>query len=75
VVEGAELLARLIHPDLFDATPRADDFQQIDVALLRGSLDEAKDYYFENGFMVFTASYLSRRGYCCDSGCRHCPYQ
>jgi hypothetical protein len=24
--------------------------------------------------MVFTASYLRRRGYCCDSGCRHCPY-
>ena len=20
------------------------------------------------------AGYLARRGYCCDSGCRHCPY-
>jgi hypothetical protein len=19
-------------------------------------------------------SFLRRRGYCCDSGCRHCPY-
>ena len=24
--------------------------------------------------VVFTASYLQRRGYCCNSGCRHCPY-
>jgi hypothetical protein len=28
----------------------------------------------ENGFMVFTATYLRQRGYCCESGCRHCPY-
>lgn len=73
VVEGAELLAQLIHPELFE-TPASDSFQQIDVSQLSGSLDEGKDYYFENGFMVFTASYLQRRGYCCDSGCRHCPY-
>ena len=35
---------------------------------------EGEDYYLENGFYVFTASYLRRRGYCCDNGCRHCPY-
>ena len=23
---------------------------------------------------VFTADYLATRSYCCDSGCRHCPY-
>lgn len=74
VVEGAELLAKIIHPELFDPTLSANEFQQIDVGLLRGSLDEEKDYYFENGFMVFTASYLRRRGYCCGNGCRHCPY-
>lgn len=32
------------------------------------------DYYLENGFMVFTAVFHLRRGYCCQSGCRHCPY-
>lgn len=32
------------------------------------------DFYFENGLMVFTGDYHLRRGYCCDSGCRHCPY-
>jgi hypothetical protein len=28
----------------------------------------------EKGFWVFTASYLLRRGYCCQNGCLHCPY-
>ncbi|MGE0588867.1 MAG: DUF5522 domain-containing protein [Cyclobacteriaceae bacterium] len=32
------------------------------------------DYYFENGLMVFTTAYHLKRGYCCESGCRHCPY-
>lgn len=32
------------------------------------------DYYLENGLWVFTAQYHLRRGYCCGSGCRHCPY-
>lgn len=26
------------------------------------------------GLRVFTAAFLAGRGYCCDSGCRHCPY-
>lgn len=24
--------------------------------------------------MVFTAAYHLKRGYCCKSGCLHCPY-
>ncbi|MFC6646642.1 DUF5522 domain-containing protein [Granulicella cerasi] len=36
---------------------------------------EDGDIYFENGFMVFTEQYHLRRGYCCGSGCRHCPYR
>ncbi|WP_187148864.1 DUF5522 domain-containing protein [Candidatus Korobacter versatilis] len=35
---------------------------------------ESTDYYMENGLVVFTAEFLKRRGYCCRSGCRHCPY-
>ncbi len=27
-----------------------------------------------SGFSVFTAAFLARRGYCCESGCRHCPF-
>lgn len=26
------------------------------------------------GYLVFTAAALATRGYCCGSGCRHCPY-
>jgi len=37
-------------------------------------LEEGLDYYFENGLMVLTARFLWARGYCCDNGCRHCPY-
>ena len=35
---------------------------------------EGEDYYLENGLMVFTAAFLKERGYCCESGCRHCPF-
>lgn len=27
-----------------------------------------------SGLMVMTALHLQRRGHCCGSGCRHCPY-
>ena len=37
-------------------------------------LIEGIDYYMEDGLMVLTAHYLRERGYCCQSGCRHCPY-
>ncbi len=32
------------------------------------------DFYVEDGNLVFTETYLKKRGYCCESGCRHCPY-
>lgn len=74
VVEGAELLSHIIHPDLFGSDKFSDYYKKVDVELLRGSFEESKDYYLEGGAMVFTREYLSRRGYCCGSGCRHCPY-
>lgn len=37
-------------------------------------LKEGIDYYLEDGLLVFTSVYLLKRGYCCESGCRHCPY-
>ncbi|RMD99317.1 MAG: hypothetical protein D6816_15105 [Bacteroidetes bacterium] len=37
-------------------------------------LEEGKDYTLENGLLVFTKEYLLKRGYCCQSGCRNCPY-
>jgi len=35
---------------------------------------EGVDFYREGAYVVFTAAYHLRRGYCCESGCRHCPY-
>ena len=35
---------------------------------------EKEDFYIENGKYVFTESYHLKRGYCCGSGCRHCPF-
>jgi len=32
------------------------------------------DSYIEGPYLVFTAQYHLRRGSCCHSGCRHCPY-
>jgi hypothetical protein len=35
----------------------------------------AGDVYSDpSGLIVFTEAYHLRRGYCCGSGCRHCPY-
>ncbi|MBS1681107.1 MAG: hypothetical protein JST48_05295 [Bacteroidetes bacterium] len=37
-------------------------------------LTEGEDFYFENGLIVLTEKYHLKRGSCCQSGCRHCPY-
>ncbi len=33
------------------------------------------DFYYDGPYMVFTAAYHTKRGYCCNSDCRHCPYR
>lgn len=35
---------------------------------------EGIDFYYEKGLVVLTKKYLLKRGFCCDTGCRHCPY-
>jgi hypothetical protein len=40
----------------------------------RPALVEGVDYYLDGPYLVFTEAFLRRRGYCCESGCRHCPY-
>jgi hypothetical protein len=38
-------------------------------------LIEGIDYYLtEDGLVVLTEKYHRDRGYCCGSGCRHCPF-
>jgi len=38
-------------------------------------MKQGQDYYtLPNGLLVFTATYLQERGFCCGNGCLHCPY-
>lgn len=38
-------------------------------------IKEHEDFYYnEQGYKVFTEAYHLKRGHCCKSGCKHCPY-
>jgi hypothetical protein len=40
------------------------------------TLTEGVDFlYNEDGMMTLTRWYLLKRGYCCDNGCKNCPYR
>ena len=39
------------------------------------NLIENFDYTVEKEKWVFTQWFLLKRGFCCDSGCRNCPYK
>ena len=34
-----------------------------------------EDFYYEGPYLVFTREYHLKRGFCCNSDCRHCPYR
>lgn len=37
---------------------------------------DKEDYYLSpEGFIIFTEKYHLKRGYCCESNCKHCPYK
>jgi hypothetical protein len=36
---------------------------------------EGEDFYWEGPYIVFTEAWHRKRGYCCGSGCRHCPWK
>ena len=37
-------------------------------------IPESGEFYYDGPYIVFTEAYHLRRGWCCQSGCRHCPY-
>lgn len=44
-------------------------------APLKNEFIENEDFYYnEQGYKVFTEKYHLKRGYCCQNGCKHCPY-
>ncbi len=34
-----------------------------------------EDFYYDGPYLVFTEAYHLKRGVCCNSDCRHCPYR
>lgn len=42
--------------------------------LQRMGLEPGDAYFTAEGYVVFTEQYHLKRGYCCGSACRHCPY-
>lgn len=40
----------------------------------KSQLAEDEYYLSPEGYIVFTEKYHLKRGYCCKSGCKHCPY-
>jgi hypothetical protein len=61
------------HPDrLPPSHPRYDEI----VAAHEAALAAGEEVYVDpaTGYLVLTAQRLWRRGECCDSGCRHCPW-
>jgi Family of unknown function (DUF5522) len=61
------------HPDrLSPVDPAYTEIIRVHAEALRAGADTYVDP--PSGFTVLTAGYLARRGYCCENGCRHCPY-
>lgn len=42
---------------------------------MTAKLVEGVDFYREGDKVVLKAAYHLKRGYCCNSRCRHCPYK
>jgi hypothetical protein len=57
-----------------DPPKRADNLQDEDEDIATPPL-APEDFYYEGPYLVFTAAYHLKRGYCCNSNCRHCPYR
>jgi hypothetical protein len=61
-VDGLISLAQPALPDANTAIPECH------------ALEEFIDYRLEDGAYVFSAWFHLKRGYCCGSGCRNCPF-
>lgn len=62
------------HPDRLDpASPEAPEILRRHEEAMRR--DEPAYTDPTTGNVVFTARFLRDRGFCCDSGCRHCPWK
>jgi hypothetical protein len=65
--------AMIPHPRRCD--PRRPDYDEI-LRRHREAVESGRAHYIDpgTGYQVFTAKALWDRGYCCETGCRHCPW-
>ena len=54
--------------------PKSQTSDKMDLGCTPIKLEDDDYYLNEDGLMVFTRSYHLKRGYCCGSKCKHCPY-
>ena len=58
-----------------DSQPESEGTLESSNTSAEASVLRPEDFYMEGPYMVFTEAYHLRRGYCCNSNCRHCPYK
>lgn len=65
---------RIPHPGRLD--PARSDLDEI-LARHERAMESGLSTYRDpaTGAAVMTADYLDNRGFCCGSGCRHCPWE
>jgi len=62
------------HPSRLDPSrPDVEEIRRRHDAAVSSGLSTYRDP--ATGYTVMTATYLAERGYCCNSGCRHCPWE
>ena len=77
-----DIVVYYVHLAYFEKTtePQMTEKQQEKVKILDALHEHActagKTFYVdpETSREYFTEPYLKKRGYCCHTGCRHCPY-
>jgi len=67
------LLHRVEHDDPMEEERRRERSERSE-RLARLGIGPGDCYFSPEGYLVFTEQYHLKRGYCCQSGCRHCPY-
>jgi iron complex transport system substrate-binding protein len=82
IADAVEILAEILHGS--GAKHRGKAWEMYDepkeTTLIRRLHSEACTKHLDSytdpttGYEVFTADFLKRRGVCCGTGCRHCPY-
>ncbi len=65
--------------DFYNITRLQSDHPMFNEIMKRNKNAIENDYDFytdpETGYQVFTAYCLYKKGFCCGSGCRHCPFR